>query len=470
MGPRSARGPTARRMIMPTLTRPMRRRPLRAVLLLAACAVAVALGSWALRGTPDVSLPVEGPGRAALAAPGLDTSATDGLLPPAERVAFWEARVANGGAYLDQVHLADAYLDRARAAGDVADLERADAALARAAATAPDQAPVRVRKALVAFALHDFAGALATATSVLEADPRNLTALTVVGDSHLELGQVDMAAGAYAELAEVAPSAASWSRLGRLAYLRGDLDGAMALVGDAAEDASTAGFPDEIAFYHVQLGDLHRASEDADAAEAAYGAALEALPEHPPAMAGLARVREAQGRRDEAIALLETATRRLPLPELVASLGDLYALRGDLALAEDQYALVEAIAGLSADQSVYDRVSVLFAADHDRDVDAAITAARDELTRRSDVHGHDALAWALFAGGRLDEAAAAAAEATRLGTADPRIAYHAGMIALAQGREAEARGLLQTAVAGAMSLPPLQAPRADAALASLDAP
>ena len=448
----------------------MRRGPLRAVLLLAACAVVVALGSWALRGAPPASLPVEGPGSAAIAAPGLDAPGTEGLLPPAERVAFWETRVADGGVYLDQIHLADAYLDRARAAGDVADLERADAALARAATTAPDPTPVRVREALVAFALHDFEGALATATTVLEADPRNLTAMTVVADSHLELGDVDRAAAGYADLADAAPSPAAWSRLGRLAYLRGDLAAATTLVGDAAAEALTAGFPDEVAFYHVQLGDLHRAAGDVAAAEAAYGVAIEALPEHPPAMAGLARVREAQGRRDDAIELLETATRRLPLPELVASLGDLYTLRGDTALADDQYALVEAIAGLSADQSVYDRVYVLFAADHERDVDAAVRAARDELTRRSDVHAHDALAWALFAAGRLDEAAAAAAEATKLGTADPRIAYHAGMIALAQGRDADARSLLETAIAGAMSLPPLQAPRAEAALASLDAP
>jgi len=448
----------------------MRRGPLRAILLLAACAAAVALGSWALRGDPEASLPVEGPGRAAIAAPGPDAPGTEGLLPPAERVAFWEMRVADGGVYLDQIHLADAYLDRARAAGDVADLERADAALARAATTAPDPMPVRVREALVAFALHDFKGALATATSVLQGDPQNLTAMTVVADSHLELGDVDLAAEEYAELADAAPSPAAWSRLGRLAFLRGDLVAATTLVGDAAAEALTAGFPDEVAFYHVQLGDLHRAAGDAAAAEAAYGVALKALPGHPPAMAGLARVREAQGRRDEAIELLETAARRLPLPELVASLGDLYALRGDTALADDQYALVEAIAGLSADASVYDRVYVLFAADHERDLDAAISAARDELTRRSDVYAHDALAWALFAAGRLDEAAAAAAEATKLGTADPRIAYHAGMIALAQGRDAEARELLETAVVGAMSLPPLQAPRAEAALGSLDAP
>ena len=93
--------------------------------------------------------------------------------------------------------------------------------------------------------------------------------------------------------------------------------------------------------------------------------------------------------------------------------------------------------------------------------------AQAKLELRTDVYGYDALAWALFAVGRLDEAAEAAAEATRLGTADPRIAYHGGMIAAATGRTDEARALLERAVAGLASLPPFQVPRAVAALVAI---
>ncbi|MGQ0607220.1 MAG: tetratricopeptide repeat protein [Chloroflexota bacterium] len=450
-----------------------RRSPLRVVILLVLCAVAVAVVTWSLRGGPSASEPVPGGAdRGAVADPLVDTSRTDGLLPPAERVEFWEARTAAGGGYLDHVHLADAYIDRARASGDLADLRRAEAALAIAAESAPDPATVRVREAMVAFALHEFDAALDGANEILETDPGNLAALTVAGDSLLELGRVDAASVHYERLAEAVPSAASWSRLGRLAYLNGELDEALRLVTDAARAALEAGFPDEIAFYHVQLGDLQRASGDLAGADASYAAGLDALPAHAPASAGLARAREAQGRRDEAIALLEDAVAALPQPELVATLGDLYALRGDAALAEDQYALVEAIAGLAAEESVYDRAYVLFAADHGRDLDGAVERAEAELALRRDVYGYDALAWSLFSAGRIEEAADAAAQAARLGTADPRIAYHAGMIAAAMGRDEEAAELLARAVAGSASLPPLQVPRAVAALEALreDAP
>jgi tetratricopeptide (TPR) repeat protein len=188
-----------------------------------------------------------------------------------------------------------------------------------------------------------------------------------------------------------------------------------------------------------------------------------------PAEAALANVREAQGRRSEAIELLEAAASARPQPEIVAALGDLYALAGDETRAEEQYALVERIGILArAGGGIYDRQLILFAADHDRGVDHAVTAAAASLERRKDVYGYDAYAWALLAAGRIDEAAAAIDGALALGTPDPRIAYHAGMIAMASGHEADARDLLERAVSATAALPPLQAERAMDALAALD--
>jgi tetratricopeptide (TPR) repeat protein len=188
-----------------------------------------------------------------------------------------------------------------------------------------------------------------------------------------------------------------------------------------------------------------------------------------PSLAGLARIREAQGRRDEAIALLEDAATRMPQPELVEALGDLYALAGQTEAAEAQYALVRRIGEVAAATgSAYDRQLILFAADHALDVEATVAAAQAALRERRDVYGYDALAWALFRANRLDEAATAASRSLALGTPDPRLAYHAGMIAAARGEMAEARRLLGAAVAGAAYLPPLQVPIAEAALADLE--
>jgi hypothetical protein len=98
-----------------------------------------------------------------------------------------------------------------------------------------------------------------------------------------------------------------------------------------------------------------------------------------------------------------------------------------------------------------------------------VRRAGAELAVRGDVYGHDALAWALFNAGRLDEAAAEATAAMALGTPDPRIAYHAGLIAAARGERDVALPLLRLAVRGGAMLPPLQLERARAELASLEA-
>jgi len=100
-------------------------------------------------------------------------------------------------------------------------------------------------------------------------------------------------------------------------------------------------------------------------------------------------------------------------------------------------------------------------------VSSAVARAQADLEVRSDVYAWDALAWALYHAGRLDEAAGAATQALVLGTPDPRLAYHAGMIAAARGETEEARRFLTQALAGAAYLPPLQVPIAERALADL---
>jgi tetratricopeptide (TPR) repeat protein len=433
----------------------------------AAAALGIVLALTRLQvGTPASPVDVVPPADAA--APLLDAGGGLGLLPPAQRVAFWEQRVADGGSFLDLINLADAYLDRSRAMGDLDDLQRAATALDTAVKTDPYPDRVIVRRAMVAFALHDFMGAMRRADDVLRRTPDDLAALGVAGDARLETGDVAGARERYQLLAQLAPSPASWSRLGRMAFLTGDPEAAALLISRAAASSRQEGFPDAEAFYDFQLGDLHRATGDLHGAEAAYSASLAALPEYVPAMSGLAAVLAATDRRDEAIQILERATARLPQPELVAALGDLYALKGDDARAQAQYRLVDGIARLSAATgSVYDRQLVIFSADHQRGLRDALSRARAELAVRGDIYGHDALAWVLYRLGRFDAAAAQAEAALALGTPDPRIAYHAGLIAAARGDDSQASSLLRAAVRGVALLPPLQADAARAALADL---
>lgn len=384
-------------------------------------------------------------------------------------VAFWQARVEDEGGILSTLHLVDALIERARAAGDLADLGRASAALDRLEDDAPPTDPdVLERCGRIAFALHDFRAARQAAEAVLDSEHSNAGALALLGDASLELGDITSADAAYARLAEAGEGPAVLSRLARRAWLGGEVDEAEDLVGRAIDAAVLIGSDDERAFYNYQLAEMLRWRNALTDAEAAYRDALMHQPDHVPAMGGLARVLEAQGKRAEATELLERATAQLPSIELVAALGDLYALDGRDDVAEDQWALAERIAEVGATNGgVHDRQLVLFLADHERDPDRAVALARAELETRGDVYGHDALAWALYHAGDYAEADVHAAKALALGTPDGRFHYHAGLIAMALGRTDEAGEHLERAATLDAALPPLQVPRLEAALRDL---
>lgn len=456
---------------MITISRPRQPRLLVALATGALLVAATSATSWLASRAPTDLPSIPTIARADDLAPAVPPAgATERILQRyAGAIRAWTASLeANSANSLAATNLGIVYAGRARLTGDVADYQRALEAADRAVALDPtDLAAIELR-ASVLFALHEFTTARDEAQRVLDQEPGALQALAVVGDASLELGDLDAARAAYEALAELAPSAPAWSRLAHLSFIEGDREWAIALVQNSMAAAPTSPGSEEAAFYAYQLGELLRSAGRVNEAAVAYETALDSLPEHVPATAGMARVREAQGRRDEAIALLTAATARLPQPELVAMLGDLYALAGDGAAAERQYALVERIGAVGdATGSVYDRQLVLFAADHERALDAALVRAEAAVGDRQDIYAYDALAWALYKAGRLDEAAAAAARALAYDTPDPRLAYHAGMIAAARGDVETAGRLLERAVAGSAYLPPLQVPIAEAALAAL---
>lgn len=414
------------------------------------------------------------------AVPGASLAPLDEPAPPTGRSGLLMARYegairawnssleASAANYIAATNLGTVYVGRARLTGDLADYNRALTAVGRALEVNATYLPARQLHATILFALHDFVGARDEARAILADAPDQLQALATYGDASLELGDIQVARDSYLALDRQVPSAPIWSRLSHLAFIEGDIDRAIGLVQRAIDALADEPPSESTAFYYFQIGELYRSRGDNEAAAGAYRRALDDLPEYVPATAGLARVYEAQGRRDQAITLLKQATDRIPQPEMVSALGDLYALAGDNVAAEQAYGLVERIGAVArATGAVYNRQLVIFAADHDRGLPDALALARAELAVRNDVYGHDALAWVLFKSGQLSEAATEADAALALGTHDPRMAYHAGMIAAAQGRSDDARRLLTEAVTGAAALPPLQVSLAEQALAAL---
>jgi tetratricopeptide (TPR) repeat protein len=198
----------------------------------------------------------------------------------------------------------------------------------------------------------------------------------------------------------------------------------------------------------TQLANLYFNSGDLEQAELEYQLTLQNRPNYVYALAGLGRVRAAQGNTEAAIKLLIRAVAIMPLPEFVIALGDLYQAAGQQAAANQQYQLVAAIETLFRANGVdMDMEIALFNADHEKNMTETLALARKAYVNRPSIHGADALAWALYKTGDLEEAKTYSEEALQLGTKDPLKLFHAGMIALESGDKSQAREYLEEALA-----------------------
>jgi hypothetical protein len=82
-----------------------------------------------------------------------------------------------------------------------------------------------------------------------------------------------------------------------------------------------------------------------------------------------------------------------------------------------------------------------------------------------DIYGYDALPWALYNDGQAAKALEPALRSLALGTQDPKLLYHAGIIEIAVGRTSEGSAHLRAALALNPAFDPLGATAARAALA-----
>jgi tetratricopeptide (TPR) repeat protein len=256
-------------------------------------------------------------------------------------------------------------------------------------------------------------------------------------------------------------------RAARLAFVRGDTARALELSNQAVLDATNAGDPaTSVAFYQYAHAEYALLAGDLDLAQRGYEASLTALPGYPLALFGEGRVAFARGDTEHASALLEAATAALPRPDMVAYLGDLYAIAGRPDDAATQYETVEFIHHLAADDGarVYDREYVGFLADHAHDSATAVGLATEELAARKDVYGFDALAWALHSAGDEAQALVNMRLALASGTQDARLLIHAGLIELANGLTADGQAHLRAGLALNPSFSPLVVEQARAAI------
>lgn len=359
-----------------------------------------------------------------------------------------------------------AYLQKARETGDPAYYARAEAVFDTALRYDQGHVDSLIGAGTLALARHQFADALALGEQARSINPYAPRVYGVIADAQIELGMYDAAVTTVQTMVDMRPDLGSYSRASYVRELYGDLDGAI----EAMNMAVRAGGPtaENTEWARVQLGHLYAAKGDLITAERMYRTSLDRLPGYAHALAGLARLRAAQGRFAEAIDLFGQAVARMPLPEFVIGLGETYEAAGRPEDAKRQYDLVRAMQHLNQANGIdSDLELALFEADHGQDPQTALALAQRAYERRPGIKGAETLAWALYRTGDYAEARTRIDEALHLGTQDSLLFYRAGVIALAQGDSVAANRWLSQAIELNPYFSPVYAAHARTALATV---
>lgn len=382
------------------------------------------------------------------------SSAHANLTPAQQKIAQAQAAVDKLSALDKQPGLADAHArlalalaQRARETADTTYYAQAQTAVDRALALAPGHLDARRTHIWIQLGRHEFADALKAAEKLNRELPDDLQTYALLTDARIELGQYADAETSTQWLLDLRPG--NVPGLTRAAYLRelfGDLEGSLDLMQQAWQRTPPTE-TEHRAWLLTHMAHLELASNRVDQADALLAEALRAFPDYHYALAQLARVRQAQARPADAVALLRRHVALAPHPENFFYLGEALARQGLIAEARSVFKRFEADARReSAAQDNANRELILYYADHARRPAEALRLARLEIARRQDIQTLDAHAWALYRNGKFREANAAIERALAVGTLDPRLHYHAGMIALKLGRAGNARQRLETAL------------------------
>ena len=432
------------------------------VLLVAMATVFLAFGPMATTSTADRLQ--------AMAPPGAGTGpfvAAPGATPTEMEIAKRYEEVRENPDLVDAyVLLGDAYLQHVRETGDPTDYGRAEAALLEAQSRQPNNVEAIIGLGVLANARHEFSHALDLGQQAVALSPYDSQARGVVVDAFTELGQYDDAVKAAQDMINLRPDLASYSRVAYQRELHGDIDGALDAM-NRAFDASAGSPAENREYVRVLIGDLYLLKGDPTQATAIYNTSLSVVPNFMWAEAGLGRAALATGDLQSAISHYQNAVNILPLPELVVALGETQQAAGDQVDADKTFALVRAEQKLFAANGVnVDLELALFEANHG-DPKVAVDDAQRAYAEQPNVKAADALGWALYRDGRAADALQYSTLALRLGSPYATFAYHAGMIALANGDTATARTDLTHALQVRGTMSALDAIAVQAALAQL---
>ena len=344
--------------------------------------------------------------------------------------------------------LAGLHLQRARESGSDSDYAKAEEYSRRSLALRVNRnGKTYLTLATALVASHRFAEAEQVAREAVEKEPDVPEYAAALAEIRMELGDYDGARILFDSLARFESRLSIAPRLSRWAELDGRTDKAYRILRKAASSAADRrDLPrEQVAWFHYRLGDFEARHGRLYRARKEYEKGLAVAPDDHRILAAVARLTLLENRPQRAI---EHAGRALSVrmdPVTLAIMAEAHLALGDTIAANESISAMEiAVRGQPGE---YHRAWSLFLLDHGNEPSAVHNRAVEELRSRKDIYGYDVLAWSLYHLGRFDDAALSMTSALKLGTRDPVLLYHAGMIQNARRDRASARQFLEAALA-----------------------
>lgn len=334
---------------------------------------------------------------------------------------------------------------RASLGGDLEALERAGETIERALARAANTSDLYFLKASLDFKLHRLPGV----RRCLEASPElreSPQGRALQADLDFQEGRYEEARSAFESLVRDEPT---WDNLARLAHVRakfGDVAEAERLYAQAADEL-TAKEMRHFCWLELQLGELDVSRGRFEEARAHYDRAGRAYSGYWMVEEHTAELLGALGSFEEAAALYGKVLSRLPRPEFMQALGELYEFAGRGAEAETWFERsLDAFLDSARRGGVhYYHHLADFYSDVREDGPEAVRWARKDIELRENFSTQAALAWALYRDGQFEEAREMMRRSLASGACDARLFDNAAAVYRAAGEEAEAEKLSRAA-------------------------
>jgi len=325
-------------------------------------------------------------------------------------------------------------LPKARDTGEVTLYDRADSVLERSERLSPGNYEARKLAVIVLLGRQNYSRALPLAKAINRSVPDDIGGWGLLVDANIALGNYSEAERDAQWILDLRPgNPLGFEKAAALRELFGDIPGAVEFL-DEANRRTSANDTDQRAWLLLQKCRLQLGAGYSAEARTTLAQARQINPDSLLSLKVEARLRAAEGKKQDALALLERCYGRVPSATnlyAVAEMLERTGRTGEANVAFQRFAReAQAGAEIPGDLSVQ---LVLYKLDHENDKAAALALASKLAEDHHDCATLDAFAWALYKNGKYKEAKQQLERALAVGVRDPVYFCHAIQISSRAG-------------------------------------